>query len=33
MVWGRIVDAISGKPTLEGEARLPDYFPVEPSVS
>mmetsp|Transcript_16355 Transcript_16355/g.22791 ORF Transcript_16355/g.22791 Transcript_16355/m.22791 type:complete len:151 (-) Transcript_16355:243-695(-) len=30
MVWGRIRDAISGTPKLEGEAQLPDYFPVEP---
>ncbi|KAL7527484.1 hypothetical protein ACHAWF_002198 [Thalassiosira exigua] len=31
MVWGRIRDALSGAPTLEGPSKLPDYFPVEPS--
>mmetsp|Transcript_7772 Transcript_7772/g.11150 ORF Transcript_7772/g.11150 Transcript_7772/m.11150 type:complete len:157 (-) Transcript_7772:218-688(-) len=30
MVWGRIRDALSGTPKLDGEAKLPDYFPVEP---
>lgn len=30
MVFGRIKDAFSGKPTLEGPSVLPDYFPVEP---
>eukprot|EP00553_Chaetoceros_curvisetus_P001711 CAMPEP_0204614302 /NCGR_PEP_ID=MMETSP0717-20131115/2052_1 /ASSEMBLY_ACC=CAM_ASM_000666 /TAXON_ID=230516 /ORGANISM="Chaetoceros curvisetus" /LENGTH=143 /DNA_ID=CAMNT_0051626931 /DNA_START=56 /DNA_END=487 /DNA_ORIENTATION=- len=30
MVLGRIRDAIQGKPKLEGTARLPDYFPVQP---
>ena len=30
MVFGRIRDAISGKPTLDGPSVLPDYFPVEP---
>jgi len=30
MVFGRIRDAIQGKPKLEGPSRLPDYFPVEP---
>ena len=30
MVWGRIVDAISRTPTLDGPSKLPDYFPVEP---
>lgn len=31
MVFNRIRDALSGTPTLEGESKLPDYFPVEPS--
>lgn len=30
MVFGRIRDAIQGKPTLDGPSKLPDYFPVEP---
>ena len=30
MVFGRIRDAIGGKPTLVGPSVLPDYFPVEP---
>lgn len=30
MVWGRVRDALSGVPKLEGEAKLPSYFPVEP---
>ncbi|KAL9190933.1 hypothetical protein ACHAXT_000639 [Thalassiosira profunda] len=30
MVWGRIRDALSGTPTLDGPSKLPDYFPVEP---
>mmetsp|Transcript_6144 Transcript_6144/g.10713 ORF Transcript_6144/g.10713 Transcript_6144/m.10713 type:complete len:151 (-) Transcript_6144:91-543(-) len=31
MVWGRIVDSLSGTPKLPpGETRLPEYFPVEP---
>ena len=31
MVWGRIVDAVSRTPTLDGPSKLPDYFPVEPA--
>mmetsp|Transcript_17750 Transcript_17750/g.21204 ORF Transcript_17750/g.21204 Transcript_17750/m.21204 type:complete len:148 (+) Transcript_17750:136-579(+) len=31
MVFGRIRDAIQGKPTLEGPSRLPDFFPVQPT--
>uniref|UniRef100_A0A7S3VDW0 Uncharacterized protein n=1 Tax=Chaetoceros debilis TaxID=122233 RepID=A0A7S3VDW0_9STRA len=31
MVLARIRDAIQGKPKLDGEARLPEYFPVQPS--
>ena len=30
MVFGRIRDAIQGKPKLEGAAVLPEYFPVQP---
>ena len=30
MVFGRIRDAIAGKPTLEGPSVLPEYFPVQP---
>ena len=30
MVFGRVRDVFLGKPTLEGTARLPDYFPLEP---
>ena len=30
MVWGRIRDALSGTPTLDGPSVLPPYFPVEP---
>mmetsp|Transcript_1722 Transcript_1722/g.2475 ORF Transcript_1722/g.2475 Transcript_1722/m.2475 type:complete len:154 (+) Transcript_1722:141-602(+) len=30
MVFGRISDAIRGKPKLEGPSKLPEYFPVEP---
>jgi hypothetical protein len=30
MVFGRIRETFQGKPKLEGTARLPDYFPVEP---
>ena len=30
MVWNRIRDALTGPPDLEGETKLPPYFPVEP---
>lgn len=30
MVFGRIRDAIQGKPILEGPSRLPEFFPVQP---
>lgn len=30
MAFGRIRDIVAGKPKLEGEARLPEYFPVQP---
>jgi hypothetical protein len=30
MVFGRIRDAIQGKPQLEGPSVLPSYFPVQP---
>mmetsp|Transcript_19718 Transcript_19718/g.24869 ORF Transcript_19718/g.24869 Transcript_19718/m.24869 type:complete len:148 (+) Transcript_19718:198-641(+) len=30
MVFGKIRDAIQGKPKLDGPSVLPDYFPVEP---
>ena len=30
MVFGRIRDALAGKPKLEGPSQLPEYFPVQP---